>query len=274
MDKKDINELLLMQPLNREDFNQLGAKASAGDGEAVLRLKNEIVCLGVHLTKYYADKYGIDFEILMEAAGTEWFAQLQNGFTSYLQCLDDILTYLHDVEEKVYRCINTPEGEVKILVSHYYEVCKCRKSLQKVSGHEPPMEKIAEAVKIPCDEVKLIIDNELKSEKEKEEAQRKERELRERIAVLNCDELFKEWLFERLWNMNEKARSVMSFRLGLDGGRPRTRAEVAELFQVPEERIQGIERSFFHVCKRELNLPHIKENLKNLGVLNQKVSPK
>lgn len=264
MDKKDINELLLMQPLNREEFNQLGAKASAGDEEAVLRLKNEIVCLGVHLTKYYSEKYGVDFEILMEAAGTEWFAQLQNGFTSYLQCLDDILTYLRDVEEKVYRRINTPEGELKVLVSHYYEVCKCRKSLQEVSGHEPPTEEIAETVKIPCDEVKLIIDNELKKEKEKEEVQRKERELRERIAVLNCDEFFKEWLFEGLWNMNEKTRAVMSFRLGLDDGRTKTIAEVAELFHLPEERIRSIECSFFRVCKCEMSPSYIRENLKKL----------
>lgn len=154
-----------MQPLNRVEMNHLGDMASLGDEKAALRLGKELVCLGVHLAKYYSDKYGVDFEPLMEAVETEWFAQLANRFSSYLQSLDDILTYLHDMEEKFYQRVDAPDGVIKVLISHYHEVCKCRKMLQVVSSYEPLVEKIAGMTRIPQDEVELIVNNEQKRKK-------------------------------------------------------------------------------------------------------------
>lgn len=65
------------------------------------------------------------------------------------------------------------------------------------------------------------------------------------IDALDCGEEFKEWLFEKLWNTQERSRAVIITRLGLEDGERKIIAETSELFYISEDRVRTIEHHCF-----------------------------
>lgn len=241
MERCQINELLAKLPVSRDEIERLAGRVAEGDEEAELQLKNELLCVGIHMVKYYSDKHRLDFDMMIEAVEAEEFEQLYAFYSSYTQYIEDILLWLQDVEEKVYRKFNVSGEIVNYPLAHCETVCKCRKELQKILGREPCITYISAMSGISLDETRIIILDEREKEKREEELRRQKAEIEALIDAFDGSEEMKMILSEEFPNMGRHEQDVIIARLGMADGITRTEEETAKLFGITAERVRAVE---------------------------------
>ena len=86
----DIDNILKTNPLPIEEINRLHKLAVEGSEEAENTLKDALICAGIHVAEYYAEKNQIDFNIFIQNMDIPWLGQYAKCYYSYSLYINDI----------------------------------------------------------------------------------------------------------------------------------------------------------------------------------------
>ena len=124
----DVNGILAKKPLDRDELNLLGERASAGDSDAREKLKEELVCLGVHMASHNVRKRGLDFAFFMQQVDLTWFEQKANSYTTYDHYVHVVSWYLRQAVTKTIIRKNEMSGTVKVSVTKVEQMRKAKEN--------------------------------------------------------------------------------------------------------------------------------------------------
>ena len=127
----DVNGILAKEPLDRDALNLLGERASAGDPDARKKMKEELVCLGVHMASHNVRRRGLDFAFFMQQVDLAWFEQKANSYITYDQYVHDVGWYLRQAVTKTIIRKNEMSGAVKVSVTQMEQMMKAKENDRK-----------------------------------------------------------------------------------------------------------------------------------------------
>ena len=127
----DVNGILAKEPLDRDALNLLGERASAGDPDARKKMKEELVCLGVHMASHNIRRRGLDFAFFMQQVDLAWFEQKANSYITYDQYVHDVGWYLRQAVTKTIIRKNEMSGAVKVSVTQVEQMMKAKENDRK-----------------------------------------------------------------------------------------------------------------------------------------------
>lgn len=127
----DVNGILMKAPLDRDALNLLGERALAGDLNAREKLKEELVCLGVHMASQKTRRRGLDFAFFMQQVDLAWFEQKANSYTTYDQYVHDVSWYLRQAVTKTIIRKNELSGTEKVSVAQVEQMRRARENEEK-----------------------------------------------------------------------------------------------------------------------------------------------
>ena len=253
-----LKDLLERYSIGREEWKALKQEADAGSCAAIERMQDELVCLGAHIMKQYAEKQKLDFHVLAKYIDVLEFAQIQKYFLNYDLCVQEMLERMQTVEHKAYICIRNGEDSIKVPSLYYEEVCKSRKKLWNKLQREPSEEEIYMDCRIVTEkklgkqvtskEISAIVMNEQIEERIREASIQHKKELKEQVEkslyVQGYNESEVNEILFRLDEMTIREAMVYTLRLGYFDGKERRIEEIEEICGLSAISVQRILKKY------------------------------
>lgn len=94
-------------------------------------MKEELVCLGVHMASHNIRRRGLDFAFFMQQVDLAWFEQKANSYITYDQYVHDVGWYLRQAVTKTIIRKNEMSGAVKVSVTQMEQMMKAKENDRK-----------------------------------------------------------------------------------------------------------------------------------------------
>ena len=250
----DIDNILKTNPLPIEEINRLHKLAVEGSEEAENTLKDALICAGIHVAEYYAEKNQIDFNIFIQNMDIPWLGQYAKCYYSYSLYINDISKYFEEILQNAFILVDTADGSVRIPTVNYETTVAAWDAMQSdvetelAAEFTEQMEQvISDKTGITLEETKIILAME---KKKRQEHERRLRDMEEREKY--WDSIIKDESLRAFFDdLNEREKQVLALRMGLMNGKTCSQEEVAQQLGISVERVKQIERKpFRHIRKR------------------------
>ncbi len=247
----DIDKILKTSPLSIEEMNQLHKSAGEGNTEAEEALKEALICAGVHVAKYYAEKNQVDFNIFIQNVDIPWLGQCAKYYYSYSLYINDISKYFEEILRTAFILTDEADGAVRIPTVNYKTTVAAWDAMQSDTDAESTAKStcqmVADKTGISLKETEIILRMEKKKRQKHEQRLREAEERKQYWDSVITDKTLRAF-FE---DLPERERQVLALRTGLIDGKAYSQEEVAQQLGISVERVGQIERRpFRHVRPR------------------------
>ncbi|HIX64572.1 MAG TPA: sigma-70 family RNA polymerase sigma factor [Candidatus Mediterraneibacter colneyensis] len=258
-----LNEIGQIPLLSEEEERELGRRSASGDEEARRRLSEGNLRLVVSLAKHYTGRGIPLMDLIQEGnmglmrAAEKYDHTKENRFSTYAAWW---------IREAMQRAIDQQSREIRVPVhvaENMKRVQKTAKELQQELGRDATPGEIAEKMGDKTEEEVKDIINYLQSPVSLEtpvgdDGESSLGDMVEDRSEPTPEEAMnliaeKEEVEELLGRLNERERSVIRLRYGLDGGKTHTLEEIGESLGVTRERVRQIEARAMEKLRRNAN---------------------
>ena len=258
-----LNEIGQIPLLSEEEERELGRRSASGDEEARRRLSEGNLRLVVSLAKHYTGRGIPLMDLIQEGniglmrAAEKYDHTKENRFSTYAAWW---------IREAMQRAIDQQSREIRVPVhvaENMKRVQKTAKELQQELGRDATPGEIAEKMVYKTEEEVKDIINYLQSPVSLEtpvgdDGESSLGDMVEDRSEPTPEEAMnliaeKEEVEELLGRLNERERSVIRLRYGLDGGKTHTLEEIGESLGVTRERVRQIEARAMEKLRRNAN---------------------
>lgn len=258
-----LNEIGQIPLLSEEEERELGRRSASGDEEARHRLSEGNLRLVVSLAKHYTGRGIPLMDLIQEGnmglmrAAEKYDHTKENRFSTYAAWW---------IREAMQRAIDQQSREIRVPVhvaENMKRVQKTAKELQQELGRDATPGEIAEKMGDKTEEEVKDIINYLQSPVSLEtpvgdDGESSLGDMVEDRSEPTPEEAMnliaeKEEVEELLGRLNERERSVIRLRYGLDGGKTHTLEEIGESLGVTRERVRQIEARAMEKLRRNAN---------------------
>ncbi len=258
-----LNEIGQIPLLSEEEERELGRRSASGDEEARRRLSEGNLRLVVSLAKHYTGRGIPLMDLIQEGnmglmrAAEKYDHTKENRFSTYAAWW---------IREAMQRAIDQQSREIRVPVhvaENMKRVQKTAKELQQELGRDATPGEIAEKMGDKTEEEVKDIINYLQSPVSLEtpvgdDGESSLGDMVEDRSEPTPEEAMnliaeKEEVEELLGRLNEREKSVIRLRYGLDGGKTHTLEEIGESLGVTRERVRQIEARAMEKLRRNAN---------------------
>ena len=258
-----LNEIGQIPLLSEEEERELGRRSASGDEEARRRLSEGNLRLVVSLAKHYTGRGIPLMDLIQEGnmglmrAAEKYDHTKENRFSTYAAWW---------IREAMQRAIDQQSREIRVPVhvaENMKRVQKTAKELQQELGRDATPGEIAEKMGDKTEEEVKDIINYLQSPVSLEtpvgdDGESSLGDMVEDRSEPTPEEAMnliaeKEEVEELLGRLNERERSVIRLRYGLEGGKTHTLEEIGESLGVTRERVRQIEARAMEKLRRNAN---------------------